>query len=234
MNYWPLLAVVVVVVGFMRRWNPVLVVMAAALTAGLTAGMSPQQLLTEIGEGFAKNRYLLIIILTLPVLGALERAGLREHAQQWIARRHGLTPGRLMTLYLAVRQSAAAMGLTSLGGHPQTVRPLLAPMAEGAARAVHGAIGPKLRERLRAMAAATDNIGLFFGEDIFIAFGAVLLIQGLYAENGIVMEPLHIALWGIPTAILAFAIHAWRLHRFDKRMAKAVNDEKSAGGPADD
>jgi uncharacterized membrane protein len=234
MNYWPLLAVVVVVVGFMRRWNPVLVVMAAALTAGLTAGMSPQQLLTEIGEGFAKNRYLLIIILTLPVLGALERAGLREHAQQWIARRHGLTPGRLMTLYLAVRQSAAAMGLTSLGGHPQTVRPLLAPMAEGAARAVHGAIGPKLRERLRAMAAATDNIGLFFGEDIFIAFGAVLLIQGLYAENGIVMEPLHIALWGIPTAILAFAIHAWRLHRFDKRMAKAVNDEKSAGDPADD
>ncbi len=234
MNYWPLLAVVVVVVGFMRRWNPVLVVMAAALTAGLTAGMSPQQLLTEIGEGFAKNRYLLIIILTLPVLGALERAGLREYAQQWIARRHGLTPGRLMTLYLAVRQSAAAMGLTSLGGHPQTVRPLLAPMAEGAARAVHGAIGPKLRERLRAMAAATDNIGLFFGEDIFIAFGAVLLIQGLYAENGIVMEPLHIALWGIPTAILAFAIHAWRLHRFDKRMAKAVNDEKSAGDPADD
>ena len=148
MNYWPLLAVVVVVVGFMRRWNPVLVVMAAALTAGLTAGMSPQRLLTEIGEGFAKNRYLLIIILTLPVLGALERAGLREHARQWIARRHGLTPGRLMTLYLAVRQSAAAMGLTSLGGHPQTVRPLLAPMAEGAARAVHGPIGPKLRERL--------------------------------------------------------------------------------------
>lgn len=234
MNYWPLLAVVVVVVGFMRRWNPVLVVMAAAVTAGLTAGMSAQQLLTEIGDGFIKNRYLLIIILTLPVLGALERAGLREHAQQWIAQRKGLTPGRLMTVYLAVRQSAAAMGLTSLGGHPQTVRPLLAPMAEGAARAVHGAIGPKLRERLRAMAAATDNVGLFFGEDIFIAFGAVLLIQGLYAENGIVMEPLHIALWGIPTAILAFAIHAWRLHRLDKRMAQAVSDEKSAGASADD
>lgn len=234
MNYWPLLAVLVVVVGFMRRWNPVLVVMAAAVTAGLTAGMSPQLLLTEIGEGFVKNRYLLIIILTLPVLGALERAGLREHAQQWIAQRKGLTPGRLMTLYLAVRQSAAAMGLTSLGGHPQTVRPLLAPMAEGAARAVHGAIGPKLRERLRAMAAATDNVGLFFGEDIFIAFGAVLLIQGLYAENGIVMEPLHIALWGIPTAILAFAIHAWRLHRFDKHMAKAASDENPGGVSADD
>lgn len=234
MNYWPLLAVVVVVIGFMRRWNPVLVVITAALTAGFAAGMSPQRILTEIGEGFVKNRYLLIIILTLPVLGALERAGLREHAQHWIARRKGLTPGRLMTVYLAVRQSAAAMGLTSLGGHPQTVRPLLAPMAEGAARAVHGEIGPKLRERLRAFAAATDNVGLFFGEDIFIAFGAVLLIQGLYAENGIVMEPLHIALWGIPTAVLAFSIHAWRLYLFDKRMAQAVSDEKSAEGRADD
>lgn len=230
MNYWPLLAVLVVIIGFMRRWNPVLVVMAAALTAGLTAGMSPERLLSEIGDGFVKNRYLLIIILTLPVLGALERTGLREHAQQWIARRKGLTPGRLMTVYLAVRQSAAALGLTSLGGHPQTVRPLLAPMAEGAARAAHGEIGPKLRERLRAMAAATDNVGLFFGEDIFIAFGAVLLMQGLYAENGIIMEPLHIALWGIPTAILAFAIHAWRLHRFDKRMAQSVAAEKTVEG----
>ncbi|MEY3372919.1 MAG: hypothetical protein RLZZ537_1387, partial [Pseudomonadota bacterium] len=44
MNYWPLLAVLVVIIGFMRRWNPVLVVMAAALTAGLTAGMSPERL----------------------------------------------------------------------------------------------------------------------------------------------------------------------------------------------
>jgi uncharacterized membrane protein len=103
-------------------------------------------------------------------------------------------------------------------------------MAEGAARVAHGEIGPKLRERLRAMAAATDNVGLFFGEDIFIAFGAVLLMQGLYAENGIIMEPLHIALWGIPTAILAFAIHAWRLHRFDKRMAQSVAAEKTVEG----
>ena len=132
MNYWPLLAVVVVVVGFMRRWNPVLVVMAAAVTAGLTAGMSAQQLLTEIGDGFIKNRYLLIIILTLPVLGALERAGLREHAQQWIAQRKGLTPGRLMTVYLAVRQSAAAMGRMSDYRCPRTGIVVLAIRPDGA------------------------------------------------------------------------------------------------------
>jgi uncharacterized membrane protein len=229
MNYWPLLGVLVVIIGFMRRWNPVLVVVAAAVVSGIAAGMSPTRLLTEIGEGFSRNRYLLIIILTLPVLGALERAGLREHAQNWIASRKSLTPGRLMTLYLAVRQAASAIGLTSLGGQAQTVRPLLAPMAEGAAQAKHGRIGPETRARLRAMSAATDNVGLFFGEDIFIAFGAVLLIQGIYAENGIVMEPLHVALWGIPTALLAFAIHAFRLRRFDAALPKAIADEIARG-----
>eukprot|EP01035_Chromulina_nebulosa_P001832 gene1832-2468_t len=45
-----------------------------------------------------------------------------------------------------------------------------APMAEAAApegsSAEHG-------ERVRALTAATDNIGVFFGEDIFIAFGSI-------------------------------------------------------------
>jgi hypothetical protein len=34
-------------------------------------------------------------------------------------------------------------------------------------------------------AAACDNIAVFFGEDIFIAFGAVLLIDAFLKENGI-------------------------------------------------
>ncbi|MBE1043647.1 DUF969 domain-containing protein, partial [Escherichia coli] len=32
-------------------------------------------------------------------------------------------------------------------------------------------------------------------------------------------EPLHIALWGIPTAIFAFLIHAFRLYRMDKQLS---------------
>lgn len=229
MNYWPLLAVLVVIIGFMRRLNPVLVVMAAALVAGFTAGMTMERILSEIGEGFAKNRYLLIIILTLPVLGALERAGLRERSQQWIVQKQNLSAGRLMTLYLAIRQLSASIGLTSLGGQAQTVRPLLAPMAEAAAESKHGALEPDVRARIRAMSAATDNIGLFFGEDIFIAFGAVLLIQGIYADNGIAMEPLHIALWGIPTAVLAFAIHAFRLHRFERKLPAWITKARRQG-----
>ncbi|MBP7370466.1 MAG: DUF969 domain-containing protein [Arenimonas sp.] len=231
MNYWPLLGVLVVIIGFMRRWNPVLVVVVAGAVAGIASGMSVVQLLTEFGDGFTKNRYLLIILLTLPVLGALERAGLREHAQNWIAQKRKLTIGRLLTWYLAVRQLTAAMGLTSLGGQAQTVRPLLAPMAEGSAQAQHGKLGENSTEKIRAMSAATDNVGLFFGEDIFLAFGAVLLIQGVYADNGIMLEPINIALWGIPTALCAFAIHAWRIRRFEKNLARMIEQERLGKEP---
>ena len=217
-DWWPLLGVLAVVVGFALRLNPALVVVAAGFITGLAAKLSPVQVLEIIGQSFTDKRYLLLFLATLPVIGLLERHGLKEHAQAWIARMRGATMGRLLTVYLLVRQFASALGLTSLGGHPQTVRPLLAPMAEGAAEARHGPLTDADRERIRAMAAGTDNVGLFFGEDIFIAFGAVLLMQAFFADNGIVLDPLHIALWGIPTAVCAFVIHAVRIHRFERRL----------------
>jgi uncharacterized membrane protein len=222
MSYWPLVGVVLVVIGFALRMNPAMVVVGAGVVTGLVAGKTPVEVLDLLGEAFIKQRYLAIFLLTLPVIGLLERHGLKERAQAWIARMRGATAGRLLITYLAARQISASMGLNSLGGHPQTVRPLLSPMAEGAAEARLGALPEATRERLKAMAAATDNVGLFFGEDIFIAFGAVLLMQGFYAENGIALEPLQIALWGIPTAICAFAIHATRLSRLDARLAREV------------
>ena len=133
----------------------------------------------------------------------------------------------------------SALGLVDLGGHAQTVRPLMAPMVVGAAENAHGELPEDTREKLQAMTAASENVGRFFGEDIFIAFGAVLLMQGFYAEHGIVLEPLHIALWGIPTAICAFLIHATRLLRMDRRLAREVDAIRqraaaSAGtGPAE-
>lgn len=76
------------------------------------------------------------------------------------------------------------------------VRPLLAPMAEGAAEKTYGALPGAVRYRLRAMSAATDNVGLF-GEDIFVAFGAIIFMHNFMLESGgIQTEPLHIALWG--------------------------------------
>ena len=167
-NLWPLLGVLVIVLGFVLRFNPMLVVALAALATGLAASMPLDTLLATIGNGFIKTRTLpLIILLPLAVIGQLERHGLRLHAQNWIARFTGATAGRLLIAYLFVRETTAALGLTSLGGHPQMVRPLLAPMAEGAAESRFGKLPEALRIKLLSLCAATDNVGLFFGEDIY-------------------------------------------------------------------
>lgn len=221
-SYWPLIGVALVVIGFVLRMNPALVVVGSGVVTALVAGKTPVQVLELLGEAFTKQRYLALFLLTLPAIGLLERHGLKEHAQAWIAKLRGVTAGRALVAYLAGRQLLSALGLYDLGGHAQTVRPLMAPMVLGAAENAHGALPEATREKLQAMTAASDNVGRFFGEDVFIAFGAVLLMQGFFAENGIALEPLQIALWGIPTAICAFVIHASRLLRMDARLAREI------------
>lgn len=222
MSYWPLLGIAVVVVGFVLRFNPVIVVVGAGLVSGLAAGKSIPDLLALLGESFVSNRALLMFALTLPTIGLLERAGLREHALRWIERLRGLTVSRLLAGYLLVRQGLSMVGLIDIAGHAQTVRPLLAPMAESAAGKTRGPLSREETQRVHAMSAATDNIGRFFGEDVFLAFGAVLLIQGFYAQHGILLEPLQIALWALPTAIAAFLIHAVRIVLFQRRLDRAA------------
>ena len=219
MNYWPLLGVAVVVLGFVLRLNPVAVVVAAAFSSGIAAGKSLPELLALVGESFLSQRTLALVFLTLPVIGVLEWAGLREQAARWITGFRGLTLAKLLTSYLGLRQVLGMLGLTSIGGHAQTVRPLVAPMSEAAVAVSVGAIAKAQRQQVLAMAAATDNVGLFFGEDVFLAFGGVLLIQGFLADNGMRFEPMQIALWALPTAVAAFAIHATRLWLFQRRLA---------------
>lgn len=225
MNYWPLLGVAWVIAGFALRFNPVLVVVSAGLVSGLAAGKSLPELLGLLGESFLSNRALLLFVMTLPTIGLLERAGLREHALGWIARLRGITLPRLLTGYLAVRQGLSMVGLIDIAGHAQTVRPLLAPMAEAAATKTHGALPRAEVQRVHALSAATDNVGRFFGEDVFLAFGGVLLIQGFFAGHGIAMEPLEIALWSLPTAIAAFLIHALRITLFQRGLGAAARKE---------
>ena len=229
-SLWPLVGVAVIIVGFILRFNPLVVVVVTALVTAAVAGFPVQKILATLGSGFVKTRNLpLILILPLAVIGLLERHGLRQHAQNWISRIQSATAGRLLIVYLAARQLTAAIGLTSLGGHPQMVRPLLAPMAEGATETRYGKLPDAVRYRLRAFSAATDNVGLFFGEDIFVAFGAIVLMTTFLHEAGIDVEPIHVALWGIPTAICTFVIHAWRLSRLDKAIAQDMAAAKSGG-----
>ena len=219
-DYWPLIGIALVVIGFALKFNPMLVVTVSAIATGLIAGMDPLEVIGTFGKAFNDNRIIAIVWIVLPVIGLLERFGLQQRAGAVIESMKNATTGRLLILYLIYRQLTAAIGLHSTAGHPQTVRPLVAPMALAAAEKQHGELDEATAEKVKAYSAATDNVGLFFGEDIFIAIGSIILIQSTLAAMGYDLTPLDLAKWAIPTAIAAFLIHSARLLLLDRSLRK--------------
>jgi uncharacterized membrane protein len=218
MNYWPLLGILLVVMGFALRLNPMLVVTVAALATGLLGGLDLHEVISTFGKAFNDNRIIAIVWIVLPVIGLLERFGLQQRAAAVIRGMRNATTGRLLLLYLAYRQLTAAIGLHSTAGHPQTVRPLVAPMAIAAAEKQHGELDARTSDKVKSYAAATDNVGLFFGEDIFFAIGSIVLIQQTLLTYGYNLAPLQLAMWAIPTAIAAFLVHGARLTLLDRSL----------------
>jgi uncharacterized membrane protein len=225
-----LFGVAVVALGFLLRAHPLLVILAAAAASGLGAVWTPDtepeallaagaDTLRTFGRAFNDSRYISVVWIVLAAIGLLERSGLQEEARRLIVTIRTASAGRLLTVYLMIRQGAAALGLTSLGGHAQMVRPLIAPMAEAAAETQLGDLSDRQRMLIRAHAAGADNIGLFFGEDIFIAIGSILLMVGFLEQSGIIVEPLALSIYAIPTAIAALLVHGTRLTLLDRRLS---------------
>jgi uncharacterized membrane protein len=213
-----LIGVPVVLLGLLLRFNPLLVVTAAALVTGLAAGVSPVALIAELGKGYNDARFVTVVFLVLPVVGLMERAGLQAKAREVVGRFRVMTSGRVILAYFIARQVSSAAGLLSLGGQANMVRPLIAPMAEGAAEAELGPGPPERAVEIRAQAAAADNVGAFFGEDIFVALGSVLLIVAVLGQNHLTVAPTTVAFWAIPTAVIALLVHGGRLLRLDRRL----------------
>lgn len=230
-----LLGVLLVVVGFALRLNAMLVVTVSGIVTGFLGGMSPVEILDAFGNGFASSRSIVIFLLVLPVIGLVERCGLQEQARRLIGRLAKLTAGRVLAAYMVVRQVTCALGLLSIGGHAQSVRPIVAPMAEAAAEKKFRRVPEHVSERIRAMAASTDNVASFFGEDIFVAVGAVLLITSFVdATYHFTLAPLQVALWAIPTALCALVIHGLRMLRLDRQLARELDalPDADEGEPA--
>jgi len=225
--------------------------MAAGIGTGLVAGMSFNEIMALFGTYFVENRYVsLIALLVLPMVGLLERYGLRERTEILIRRATRATAGRVLVLYTAVRQCSIALGV-NIGGQAAMVRPLVAPMAEAAAKLqfanaalpseaagkVSG-VKPDLHETpdlsdrtvqsIRAHAAAAENVGNFFGEDTVFAVSAVLLIKGVMEAAGQKVGVWALSLWGIPTALVAFAAMVWRARALDRRIQREARGETRA------
>jgi uncharacterized membrane protein len=245
-----LIGILVVAVGFGLRLNTLLVVMAAGIGTGLVAGMSINEIMEAFGKYFVENRYMTLpVVLMMPLVGLLERHGLQERAVTLIRQAKAATAGRVILVYTLARQVSVALGLnigSSGGAHASFVRPLVAPMAEaaarlqfqtaalpaeGAAQVQHGELPGKAVEAVRAAAAAGENTGNFFGEDVFIAVGAILLMKGFFDALKIEVNVLAMALWGIPTAVVASGVMVWRTRALDRRIAREVADAaRKTGG----
>ena len=79
-------------------------------------------------------------------------------------------------IYLFVRQVTVAFGI-NMSGMVAMVRPLIAPMSE-AAVAQGRPVSQRTLDKVRGIAASADNIGNFFGQNLFLAAGGLLLING--------------------------------------------------------
>lgn len=212
-----LIGVLIIVIGFIFRLNTIAVVLIAGLVTGLVGGLDFTEILSTLGSAFINTRYMTLFLVTLPVIGILERYGLRERAADLIKRIKSITVGRVMITYLVVRELAAALSLR-LGGHVQFIRPLVFPMAEGAAENRYEKIDEEDIEKIKGYAAAMENYGNFFGQNVFIAAGGVLLVVGTLGELGIEVTALEVSKSSIPIAIIALVYAMIQNYILDKRL----------------
>lgn len=216
-----LIGVLVIVIGFIFRLDTIAVVLVAGIITGLVGGLGFGEILSTLGEAFIKTRYMSLFLVTLPVIGILERYGLRERAAELIKSIKKVTTGKVLTTYALIRELAAAFSLR-LGGHVQFIRPLIFPMAEGAAEINYGNLGEKEIEKIKGYSAAMENYGNFFGQNVFVAAGGVLLVVGTLGELGINVTPLEVSKAAIPVAIIAFIYTMIQNYFLDKSLSRKL------------
>ena len=106
------------------------------------------------------------------------------------------------------------------------VRPLIAPMSE-AAVAQGRPVSQRTLDKVRGIAASADNTGNFFGQNLFLAAGGLLLIKGVMEQLGYSVELTDMVLYGLPTAVCAYIVNFIRFIIFDKTIqASVARDEE--------
>ena len=214
-----LIGILMVIVGFALKLDSIAVIIISALATGFAAHMDITEILSILGQTFVNQRLITIFILTLPVIGISERYGLKEKAVSLIKKVKNLSTGKLLTLYCLIRQIAGAMSLR-ISGHPQFVRPLINPMAQGAAISKYGKIDEKTEAKIKAAAASMDNYGNFYGQNLFLASSGVLLVANTLTELGYPTNGIDVAKASIVIAVVAFVFVLVQNMMLDKKLDK--------------
>ncbi|MCD7809633.1 MAG: DUF969 domain-containing protein [Erysipelotrichaceae bacterium] len=214
-----LIGVVIVIVGFVLKFDTLAVVVVAGLATGLVGGMSIIDILSTLGNSFLTNRTATLFVLTLPVIGLCERMGLKDKAVDLIKSIKGATTGRLLAIWQTVRTICSAFSLR-IGGHPQFIRPLINPMAQAAAVAQYGEIDEKTEDQIKGMAAGTENYGNFFAQNCFMGSSGTLLIVSTLTEQGYNVTALDIAGQSVPIAVISVVVGVAYALLFDQILKK--------------
>ena len=214
-----LIGILVVIVGFALKFDTMATVVVAGLLTGLVAGMSPMEILEILGSSFISNRTATLFVLTLAAIGLCERNGLKDKAVDLIRMLKSATTGRVLALWQVIRTVASACSLR-IGGHPQFIRPLINPMAQGAAVAQFGEIDQRDEDKIKGMAAATENYGNFFAQNCFMGSSGTLLIVSTLNEQGYMVDALQIAGKSVPIAVISVVVGIVYALLFDAAMKR--------------
>ncbi len=226
-----LIGVLIVVVGFALRWDTIATVVAAGIATGLVAvfegSMTFMGIFETFGTAFISNRTATLFALTVGIIGICERYGLRDKAKDFIQQMKALTVGRLLTAWTLIRVLSAAFSLR-LGGHVQFIRPIILPMSEGAIANRYGdkvLEDDKEEDRLKGIAAGTENFGNFFGQNCFMGASGTLLIASTLTEQGFAVDAFEVARNSWPIAIICVVVTAvyylWYDKSLDSKYGKA-------------
>ena len=222
-----LIGILIIIVGFTLKLDTIAVVVSAGIITGLVSGMGITEILTTLGNAFVNNRTTCLFMLTLPVIGLCERYGLKSKATMLIENAKRLSTGMLLSGYTLVSEITIAMGVT-LGGHPQFVRPLIYPMAEGASIAKYGNLDKNDIDKIKGFSAASDNIGNFFGQNVFMANPGVLLIVSTLETLDIHADALKISQASIVIAVIAFILFVLQNYILDRKFKRKYSSERTS------
>ena len=220
MEYLKLIGILTIVVGFALKWDVIAVVLISGLVTGLVSGLDFVQILEIMGKAFVDNRLMSIFLISFPAIALIERYGMKERAAELIGKIKNATAGKVLSIYMVVRILASAMSIR-LGGHVQFVRPLILPMSEAAGEtSIKKPLNEKQSERIKGLAAAVENYGNFFGQNIFLGNSGVLLIQGTLAAAGYEVTLGSIAQASIPVGIVVTIFTIIQVLLADRKLKK--------------
>lgn len=214
-----LLGVVVVIIGFALKLEPIAIIFVSAIVTAICGGINVVDLLTTVGSTFVANRNQLITIILMILTGTLERNGLKEAGAELIKKAKGLTTGMLIAIWGVLDQVFIIFKIP-IGGIPSYVRPILMPMTLGIVEAKGYEVAPEHEETIKALYGKDYNMSNFFGQCLFAANSSVLLIQSTLATVGVEVDVMQIVKVQIPIALFAMFVNAAQTLIVDGRMVK--------------